>query len=163
MLNTKYVFICSLLLSVVATEVAAEPDKIMLFRHGEKAAGKNPHLTSVGKRRAAHLVSLIKADEKVTIFSSDYNRTKETAADLVLAFNKPPIIYDARYLEKLKAPVLALNGTVVVIGHSNTTPNLAQRLSGEKVSPMPETQFNRYFVLEREQRSYKLSERLMKF
>lgn len=160
----KYlVFISVLLLTLVATTVTAAPEKIMLFRHGEKAAGKNPHLTSVGKRRAAHLVSLIKADEKVTIFSSDYNRTKETAADLVRAFDKPAIIYDARDLKRLKAQVMALTGTVVIIGHSNTTPNLAELLSNDKVAAMPETQFNRYFVLERQQQAYKLSERLMTF
>lgn len=160
----KYlVFISVLLLTLVATTVTAAPEKIMLFRHGEKAAGKNPHLTSVGKRRAAHLVSLIKADEKVTIFSSDYNRTKETAADLVRAFDKPAIIYDARDLKRLKAQVMALTGTVVIIGHSNTTPNLAELLSNDKVAAMPETQFNRYFVLERQQQGYKLSERLMTF
>lgn len=160
----KYlVFISVLLLTLVATTVTAAPEKIMLFRHGEKAAGKNPHLTSVGKRRAAHLVSLIKADEKVTIFSSDYNRTKEMAADLVRAFDKPAIIYDARDLKRLKAQVMALTGTVVIIGHSNTTPNLAELLSNDKVAAMPETQFNRYFVLERQQQGYKLSERLMTF
>lgn len=163
MINVKYIFICGLLLSLVATAATATPEKIVLFRHGEKAAGDNPHLTSAGKRRAKHIVTLIPSDANLTLLSSDYNRTKETAADLARTFKQKVIIYDAQDLEKLKAQVMALNGTVVVIGHSNTTPNLAELLSNQKVAAMPETQFNRYFVLEHKLAGYQLSERLMKF
>lgn len=42
---------------------------------------------------------------------------------------------------------MSLNGVVAVIGHSNTTPELATLLSSEKIEPMSEMQFSRYFLL----------------
>ena len=47
----------------------------------------------------------------------------------------------------LKKELLKLNGVVVVMGHSNTTPQLATLLSDKKVTPMNESEFSRYFLL----------------
>ena len=56
-------------------------------------------------------------------------------------------MYNAGELSDLKNELLKLKGVVVVIGHSNTTPQLAELLSNEKVPAMSETQFTQYFIL----------------
>ncbi|KDC53372.1 SixA phosphatase family protein [Pseudoalteromonas sp. S3431] len=125
----------------------ATPDEIYLFRHSEKLAGKNPALSEAGKARANNLVTFFKEYQKIHIFSSNYKRTLQTAAPLQAYFNIDVNVYNAGELSDLKNELLKLKGVVVVIGHSNTTPQLAELLSNEKVPAMSETQFTQYFIL----------------
>jgi broad specificity phosphatase PhoE len=85
----------------------------------------------------------------VAVFSSDYNRTLETAAPVSKHFNTHINVYDASDLMAFKSKLLSLEGTVIVVGHSNTTPALAELLSNKKVTPMTEVDFRRYFLLDK--------------
>ncbi|MBQ4797936.1 histidine phosphatase family protein [Pseudoalteromonas sp. MMG006] len=127
--------------------VLVVPDEIYLFRHSEKLAGKNPDLSDAGKLRASHLVTLLKKYKKVHIYSSNYKRTLQSAKPLSEHFNEQISTYDARELPAFKDELLKLNGVVIVIGHSNTTPRLAALLSNETITPMSESEFSRYFLL----------------
>lgn len=127
--------------------VFAVPDEIYLFRHSEKLAGKNPELSDTGKLRASHLVTLFKKYKKIQIYSSKYKRTLQSAAPLSEYFNEKISTYDAGELPAFKKELLKLNGVVVVMGHSNTIPQLATLLSDKKVTPMNESEFSRYFLL----------------
>ncbi|MBH0056387.1 histidine phosphatase family protein [Pseudoalteromonas sp. SWXJZ94C] len=145
----------------------ASPDEIYLFRHSEKQSGKNPSLTEQGKIRANNLVLLFKKYKNVHVFSSNYNRTLQTAQPLAKHFNTSVNIYNASELTALKSKLFTLDGVVVVIGHSNTTPVFAELLSSEKVSLMAETDFTRYFLLksnlDKSSNQYSVSELTMDF
>ena len=142
----KLVITCLVILSNSSLAFAA-PDKIYLFRHSEKLTGKNPALSEEGKARANNLVTFFKEYQNIHIFSSNYKRTLQTAAPLQTYFNTDVNVYNAGELSDLKNELLKLKGVVVVIGHSNTTPQLAELLSNEKVPAMSETQFTQYFIL----------------
>nr|WP_306287386.1 hypothetical protein [Pseudoalteromonas sp. WY3] len=74
MIKDKRLLILALLVMVFNSQfVFAAPDKIYLFRHSEKQAGKNPSLTVLGAQRAQYLVQLIKQHKNVQLFSSNYN------------------------------------------------------------------------------------------
>jgi len=147
-MKVKYgVFILLCVVLFNSQYVFSAPEKIYLFRHSEKLAGKNPALTQQGYKRAEQLVTLFKQFDKVHVFSSNYKRTLQTAGPLAAHFGSEIKIYNARDLADLKNQIVSLNGVVAVIGHSNTTPELATLLSNEEIEPMSEMQFSRYFLL----------------
>lgn len=153
-MNNKIILaITFLVMSFNCSLVFAAPDEIYLFRHSEKLTGKNPALSEVGKARANNLVTLFKEHQNIHIFSSNYKRTLQTAAPLQAHFNTKINVYNAGKLSDLKNELLKLKGVVVVIGHSNTTPQLAELLSNEKVPAMSETQFSQYFILNKKRSS----------
>ncbi|WP_247664637.1 phosphoglycerate mutase family protein [Pseudoalteromonas sp. MMG010] len=145
---TYWLMAIILLLIVTMQYAMASPKTIYLFRHSEKQLGQNPSLSLQGQQRANRLIDLISADDTVSLFSTDYKRTRETAAPLSDFFNIPVQIYNARALDKLKQRIIQQNNTVVVIGHSNTTPQLAQLLSNEEIEKMAEDNFNEYYILQ---------------
>ncbi|PKG66927.1 MULTISPECIES: SixA phosphatase family protein [Pseudoalteromonas] len=147
-MNNKIILaITFLVMSFNCSLAFAAPDEIYLFRHSEKLTGKNPALSEEGKARANNLVTLFKEHQSIHIFSSNYKRTLQTASPLQAYFNTDINVYNAGELSDLKNELLKLKGVVVVIGHSNTTPQLAELLSNEKVPAMSETQFTQYFIL----------------
>ncbi|KAA1154632.1 histidine phosphatase family protein [Pseudoalteromonas sp. FUC4] len=146
-MNKIILAVTFLAMSFNCSLVFAAPDEVYLFRHSEKLTGKNPALSEKGKARANNLVTLFKEYQNIHLFSSNYKRTLQTAAPLQAHFNTKINVYNAGELSDLKNELLKLKGVVVVIGHSNTTPQLAELLSNEKVPAMSETQFTQYFIL----------------
>ena len=152
------------LLLLVCHPAFSAPEQLYLFRHSEKQTGSNPYLTEQGQARAEHLVSLVKTHPHITLYSSNYNRTLSTAAPLARYFNIKVITYNAADLTTLKNQLLAQDGVVVVIGHSNTTPQLASLLSNQTIENMDEGQYGHYYSLSRlEHGSYKANLRIMDF
>ena len=106
----------------------------ILIRHAEKASdGTNdPGLTQEGEARAQHLATVL-AKEKVTaIYSTDFKRTKQTVAPLAKSKGLDIQLYEWKNPKTLANKILEDNtgGTVVISGHSNTTPILANFLTG---------------------------------
>jgi broad specificity phosphatase PhoE len=107
-----------------------------LIRHAEKDRGdknnKDPHLTTIGRKRADNWKKHFKDVDFDAVYSTDYNRTKETATptlkanDLVLHFYNPSDFKIEEFMEKTKGK------TVLIVGHSNTTPKFVNALLGEE-------------------------------
>lgn len=157
----KYFF--SLLLIAYNSSVYAVPDNIYLFRHSEKSQGENPHLSAEGQQRAEKLSLLIEGNQQLTLYSTDYNRTLETADALAKHFDIAAHIYNPKDLAAVKERLLNQTGTVIVIGHSNTSVQLAALISELPVKEMPESEFSRYFLLEYTGKNYHLSDLTMNF
>jgi len=156
-------YILASLILLFTANLTAAPQSIFLFRHSEKLTGNDPHLTDAGKQRAQQLVSLLSKVQPTAVFSTDYNRTIETATPIAEHFNITIQSYDSRDLAAFKHTVLAQDGVVVIVGHSNTTPELAKLIAQIDVEKMPETEFNRYFILQSEAQGYQLSDMKMNF
>lgn len=108
-----------------------------LIRHAEKdrsdKTNRNPHLTDTGKARAENWAKVFKNIKFDMIYSTDYNRTKETASPTAKANNLEVNFYDPRDM-KLKEFMTSTKGkTVLVVGHSNTTPMFTNGLLGKKI------------------------------
>ncbi|GAB0109696.1 SixA phosphatase family protein [Pseudoalteromonas distincta] len=166
-MNKIILAITFLALSFNCSLAFAAPDEVYLFRHSEKLTGKNPALSEEGKARANNLVTLFKEHQNIHLFSSNYKRTLQTAAPLQAHFNTKLNVYNAGELGDLKNELLKLKGVVVVIGHSNTTPQLAELLSNEKELAMSEIEFSHYYKLEKTHNDlfnmYKVRRLSMKF
>ena len=144
---------CSPKTSTPELAVQMHPDAVYyLVRHAEKTKEKDdPGLTDAGRKRVQDLAARL-ADVPLTkIYSSDYMRTRDTAAPIAKAKGLEIVIYDPNKLEEFAASILAETGHILVVGHSNTTPPLSAFLGGEAGTPIVEaTEYNRLYVLTRE-------------
>ena len=124
--------------------VATATQTIYLVRHAEKQKGDNPSLTKAGHERA-ELIKDMLGDKGVTyVHSTNLNRTLETATPLADSLGMDIQIYDGKDLEGFAKTLRAAPGVHLVVGHSNTTPDLVAHLNGEAINLMPETEYDRF-------------------
>ena len=102
----------------------------------------------MGQDRADALARLLSSAGIERILSSDYHRTRETAAPLAAALGLAVELYDPGDLPAIAADLLAAPGVTFVAGHSNTTPELVSLLGGEPGKPIDEGfEFDRLYIL----------------
>lgn len=132
----KKLLITPLLLLVVLLSYGQTPTTFILVRHAEKAddGTRNPPLNEMGEERAANLADILGEQEIAALYSTPYKRTQETLQPL--ADNMKLEVQD--YNPNSKGEWLAElyktheGKTVVISGHSNTIPNLANALLGSE-------------------------------
>jgi len=134
---------CLALLSACSSQPAAsDTATYILVRHAEKATApaKDPPLTDAGRQRAQRLVASLKATRLDAVYSSPYQRTRQTAAPVAGAQELPVIDYAPDDATAFAARLRADHprGTVLVVGHSNTLPPLARALCDCNVVDMDE-------------------------
>jgi len=122
-----------------------------LVRHAEKTKDKkDPALTKAGSQRAKDLVAALKDVPLTKIYSSDYKRTRNTAAPISAITGLDVVIYNPRDLRGFSKNLLMETGHILVVGHSNTTPQLSELLGGEAGTPIIEaTEYDRLYILKR--------------
>jgi len=131
---------------VAAQEAAPPTTVIYLVRHAEKAddGTGDPPLSEAGERRAQALARMF-ADAGVTaVHTTAYRRTRATAAPIAAALGMTPREYDPRALEAFAQRLTGAGGRHLVVGHSNTTPELV-RLLGGSAEPMSEDEYGRFY------------------
>lgn len=118
-----------------------------LVRHAEKQSDgtKNPHLTEQGQQRADYLAQQLSLTNISKIYSTDYHRTQETAKPLSDLLDIKVESYNPSKLEEFAEALKAQTGRMLIVGHSNTTPNLAAFLSGEDVEAIDESQYENLY------------------
>lgn len=129
----------SLLLAIaapVAQVDTATPPIVIVVRHAEKADGsRDPSLSRAGHARALALDSAL-ADAHVTaIVITPYRRNRETAAVVAARSGVAPIVVPLRggieaHAKAVAAEALRHQGTVLVVGHSNTVGPIVAALGG---------------------------------
>ena len=122
---------------------------IFLVRHAEKETGQNPPLTEAGNQRANDLADRLKEDNITEIFSTDYRRTQLTAQPTAVQFNRGVGSYNPKNLKNFAKKLKnRANGNILVVGHSNTTPELVELLGGEPGTPIVEAwEYDRLYKL----------------
>ena len=152
--------LCPALLAAVLLASCAGPrpaenavDRVafVIVRHAEKAReADDPALTDAGRARAERLARSLDGDALVAVYSTDFRRTRQTAAPAAARHGIDVTAYDAKAAPATFADTLRQrhrNGTVLVVGHSNTAPDIAAALCGCPVAPMPETEYGRRMVV----------------
>ena len=127
---------------------AVTAHEIFLVRHAEKLTGDDPSLTPDGTARAETLAEIL-ADKGLThIHSTNLKRTLETAAPIAALTGLNVALYDPSDLAGFADELRAMPGIHLVVGHSNTTPGLAQALGGEPGTAIDEaTEYDRLYVI----------------
>jgi broad specificity phosphatase PhoE len=107
------------------------------MRHLQAETGEDPGLTAAGRREAQLLANWFEnSDKPHTIFVTRYRRSQETAAPLAARLRILPIVYDPSNNDALIQAVSAKGGNVLVVGHSNTVPDIVERLGGARPAPI---------------------------
>jgi broad specificity phosphatase PhoE len=122
---------------------------IILVRHAERAGdmGTDPPLTAQGIQRSESLARLLADAHIQTIFATNTKRTQQTAAPIAEKLHLTPVVLPGQdvpaLLERLRS--LKPDDVVLVVGHSNTVPQIVSGLGGE-TKPIPDTEFNRLLI-----------------
>ena len=122
---------------------------IYLVRHAEKQAdgSRDPALSETGKIRSRQLAGWFQDKELKDIWSSDYQRTRDTATPLLARTDLNITLYDPNELSALANTLLQRQHNALVIGHSNTTPKLAGLLCQCVITEMDESEYDRLIVV----------------
>lgn len=145
-------FIVVFISNVAFAQEKVESTTVILVRHAEKATDdpKDPTLTTSGIERAERLKELLKDDFEVkAVYSTPYKRTKLTAKPTADFFGIEIMEYGFSDPKGLaESWVNYPGGTVLVVGHSNTTPYFTNLLLGEeKYEKLDETEYGTIYIV----------------
>jgi phosphohistidine phosphatase SixA len=137
LLKTVSVFFLLALSACATADGTARLDQVFVMRHLQAGSGEDPGLTDAGRRDAQLLAGWFRnSDKPSAIFVTRYRRSRETAAQLAAKLRIRPIVYDPSNNEALIEAVKAKSGNVLVVGHSNTVPDIVERLGGTRPAPI---------------------------
>lgn len=129
----------------------AKTTTIYLIRHAEKAddsKNKNPDLSEMGQMRASHWDDIFSAVRFDAIYSTNFNRTKQTAGPTAKTQQLGVTVYDPKELTVEKIKKNHLGQTILIVGHSNTIPDLVNKIIGQKVYPLiEETVYGNLYIV----------------
>ncbi|HEX8511552.1 MAG TPA: phosphoglycerate mutase family protein [Allosphingosinicella sp.] len=121
-----------------------------VMRHLQKAQGPDPALSAEGATNAARLASWFGKDRPAAIYVSTTRRARETAAPIAATLGLTPREYDPRDTPGLVARAKAEAGTVLIVGHSNTVPEIVAGLGGTRPADLAETDYGDIFRVRRD-------------
>ena len=152
---TPRLFACLLAFFCAASATAQLP-VIFLLRHAERAAisGKVPSdtgLSPAGRERAEAWARVLQDAQITAVYTTEYRRTRETAAPVAQALGIQPEIIPGDDLRGLIAKLKASSGNVLVVGHSNTLPQIISALGVSSRVTVAESDYDNLFLVVLEQ------------
>jgi broad specificity phosphatase PhoE len=137
------VLLAVLLVSACAYIAPIQPaSTFYVMRHLNTPAGAtDPDLTEEGRRNAEALVGWFAANPPATIFVSNTKRARQTAAPLAARLGIEPRIYDPSDTAGLIGEVMKEPPPVLIVGHSNTVPDIVHALGGARPEPLTHEDF----------------------
>ncbi|MFK8013126.1 MAG: histidine phosphatase family protein [Marinicellaceae bacterium] len=137
-----------LLILVLFSGIVSADTTIYLVRHAEKIIEegiKDPDLTAIGLFRAQNIAKQLSSVGVTKIFSTATKRTMQTAQPLADYQGIKISQYDAKDLEKFAQELKQFEGVALVVGHSNTTPQLTQLLSNKEINAIEEDEYDNLY------------------
>jgi broad specificity phosphatase PhoE len=137
----------------------AQKQRFIILRHAEKdttVAGSqmmqaDPPLNAKGQERAKSIVRKFNKYKISKIYSTNYNRTQSTVLPLANAIGLSIINYDPKQLTTFAEELITQanhSKTILVVGHSNTSPRLVNLLLGKDAyKDLDESVYNQYWVV----------------
>jgi broad specificity phosphatase PhoE len=134
-----------LTMCAMMSPVVAEAQMVIVVRHAERADGgvappsmagsADPELSEIGKARAQKLAAMLGDAGIVAIYTTQYRRTKDTAAPLAAKIGVTAEVVSSGGIPALIAKIKShATGVVLVVGHSNTVPEVVKALGGSVVT-----------------------------
>ncbi|CAM3830511.1 SixA phosphatase family protein [Rheinheimera salexigens] len=146
-MSLKRICLLSAVLCSLTWPVAA--NTIYLVRHAEKQhGGTDPALTVCGQGRAEALAAYFADIKLQAVYSTGYQRTQQTVQPIAISKQLAIQQYDPSQPELMHAQLDAHTAPVLVVGHSNTVPQLVTMLTGIEVSPLTEQDYTMLYQVE---------------
>lgn len=143
-------------------EGEAKVTTVFLVRHAEKAdgPGQDPPLSEAGRQRAEALARLLQSAGVKGVYTSQFLRTQQTAEPLArrLGVTATPVplsvkpsnpreVSDESIRELTKKVEAHAGGAVLIVGHSNSVPEVIRALGGDSVPKIDESKFDDLFIV----------------
>ncbi len=133
----KYVLLFVFVFTLITSCTSDKTSTYYLIRHAEKdrtnLMNANPHLNFEGEKRAQKWSDYFTDVKFDAVYSTKYFRTVETATPtaktkgLVINYYDPSNMYDSIFKAETQGK------TVLVVGHSNTTPAFTNTILDEEI------------------------------
>lgn len=128
---------------------------VVLVRHAEKELGSidNPPLAPEGEQRAERLAQMLGEVSSIgrldAIYVSEARRTQQTAAPLATRLHLQPVTLPAENIDATARHLLHdhRGGAVLIVGHSNTLPQLIHRLADIAAPTMTEQDYDDIYIV----------------
>ena len=128
---------------------------VLLVRHAEKGAGRDPDLTGEGQRRALALVQHARDANVAAAFHTQFKRTAQTVRPAAEHLGIPLVQVEytpGKEDEHADAVIANMRKhfpgrTVLVAGHTTTVPVIMRKLGVTTAREIPETEYGTLFVV----------------
>lgn len=144
-----------LMLSAIAVPIGADAAQlqaavrvdspVFIIRHLQKGDGPDPSLTAQGSANAQRLAAILKDRGIKAIFATATRRAMETGEPLAKTLGLKITPYDPANVAALGAAVTAAGGPVLIVGHSNTVPELVALFGGARPAPIGDDDYGTLF------------------
>ncbi len=144
-----FCFVAFLNSATILSAADEKPLVVFLVRHAEKAElTRDPELSDAGHERAVELAKVLRDAKIEFVHSSDFIRTRDTAAPTAAMSKAEVEPYNHGDLEALVEKLRSRGGRHLVVGHSTTTPKMAALLGGEAGEAIEEHgEFDRLYIV----------------
>lgn len=136
----KLLVVCLVVLAFAAVDANSQSRNktFVLVRHAEKDSSQpnnpDPELSPAGRERADRLARAVKRYKPHEIFSTNFKRTRDTAAPTAARRKKQVQIYDpSKQADMIAAMMASKTDHHLIVGHSNTIPGLANALAKKEI------------------------------
>lgn len=123
------------LLFLIFTLFSFSQNKITTYyfiRHAEKIDdSKNPDLSPKGLERVLLWSKIFSDINFDAVYSTDFKRTIQTATPIATNRNLEIVKYDPKKIDLQEFKKRTLGQTVLIVGHSNTTPEFVNKMIDE--------------------------------
>ena len=152
-----FAFACGVPQSASVSPVNPAVTTIVVVRHAERSTDdpRDPSLSAAGQQRARDLSVLLRDAGVTDIYTTQYKRTRQTAEPYAqqrgIAIVARPIdaSNSATYAHDLAQEILTRSAgkSVLVVGHSNTVPDIVRALTGTTIPAMTDAEYDHIFVI----------------
>jgi len=149
--------VLALALLLASAAAAAAQSTVFVVRHAERAdggaangmMGNDPDLSEAGRARAESLAAVLKDAGITAIYTTKFRRTQQTAAPLAKALGLTPATISSRDTAGLLEKIKAAAGNVLVVGHSNTVPEVVKGLGVTVPVTVGDAEYDNLFIVRR--------------
>lgn len=146
-----------LLILFMVTPVFAADTVVVVVRHAEKSTDdpKDPSLSEQGIARANKLAEVLKDAGVKAVYTTQYKRTQQTGlptatqsglqVEVRPATKENAKSYSSDLLREIQKK--HKGQTVLVVGHSNTVPEIVKDITGLDVTAIGENEFDRVYLI----------------
>lgn len=156
----------AVVLTIAFASVALAQDEVVfVVRHAERADGgspasgqamtaaPDPALSAVGEARATALAKLVRAAGIKYVYATEFRRTQQTAQPAAAAAGAKITVVPAKdtsgLIARLQSDATLNPGAALVVGHSNTVPDILQALGVTDPVAVADDEYDNLFVVVR--------------
>jgi phosphohistidine phosphatase SixA len=150
----KRTLLVASMLALTAAAASAQPLAIVV-RHAERAdsggggMASDPELSEAGEVRARRLAEILADVELTAVFATQYKRTVQTAEPTAASHGLTVTSVPSADTAGLAARIRKSSGPVLVVGHSNTVPDIVKALGVKVPVTVEDSEYDHLFIVTR--------------